>query len=139
MNQNGFITITGLINFFFSLLSFQGLLYHCQFFRLSFIICICSFLFVETYLAFGACLLIQCAFSKQKLNIYKKTFKRFIIFTRKFTMQTLFNNEFLVLFNNCDNFLKNYNFTTAKLKTAANILTRSFLQMNLLLLYMYSI
>ena len=41
--------------------------------------------------------LIQCAFSKQKLN---KTFKRFIIFTRKFTMQTLFNNEYLLLFNN---------------------------------------
>ena len=45
-------------------------------------------------------------------NIYKKIFKRFIIFTRKFTMQTLFNNEYLLL---CDNFLKNYNFTTAKL------------------------
>ena len=47
---------------FFSLLSFQGLLYHCQF-------CICFFFFIETYLAFGACHLIQCAFSKQKLNI----------------------------------------------------------------------
>ena len=119
MNQNGFITftyITGLISFF-STAVFSGPLIPLLIFRLSFIICISFFLFVETYLAFAkACHLIQCAFSKQKLHFNKKIFKRFIIFTRKFTMQTLFNNEFLLLFhNNCDNFLKNYNFTAAKL------------------------
>ena len=53
----------GWLIFFFTAV-FSGRLIPLSIFYLFFIICTFFFLFVETYLAFGACHLIQCAFSK---------------------------------------------------------------------------
>ena len=72
--MNSWLSLTSiwLISFFFTAV-FSGPLIPLSIFYLSFIICICFFIFIETYLAFGACHLIQGAFSNKNC-----------IFTRKF-------------------------------------------------------
>ena len=74
MNSSLSLISTGLISFLFTAV-FSGPLIPLSIFRLSFIICICVLLFVETYLAFGACHLLNtvCIF-KTKIEYLQENF-----------------------------------------------------------------